>query len=524
MSKSESYLVVVDFPGIKNFVFGTDRLVEIRGGSGLLDELNREELPVFLDKEVGSENVHCIYVGGGAGQFIINADEKQISETLERFKEYCLKKSGGGLLFNFSIQDYEADYTNAKESVYQKLRQKKEEEPFDIQDNLHVGLMRECDSCSGYASDIVKHAEQSSLLCPVCTAKTKFGQNSRFRLWEEFAGFAAGQGYGLEQLRQAQPQSFEDVEKSCSSRQRLVGVIYADGNAMGRIVKEIASPEDFSFFSRTVDESIREACHEAILEHCSMYTDSKIPALILLLGGDDLLVYTTSELAIPMALSAAARFEEKTRQKMAAHGSSFFSQRLQKGMTLSLGVALGKVHTPFSLLLGQAEELLKSAKASGSRDSRCSDYYAPSYIDCHVSTQFKQIRVADSRREHLSYRTEKDSLYFTSRPWDTGTAQEIIEEAQKLAGSGIPRNRLKRLGTLPALGRTRATLEFYNILSRTKGNFQGKPRKTLLWESLSRFGCRLDEAPWQKSRDGWNTMLYDLVEMSELVAHEGPKA
>ena len=34
------FLVQIDTPGIKQFIFGTDALAEIRGASALLDRLN----------------------------------------------------------------------------------------------------------------------------------------------------------------------------------------------------------------------------------------------------------------------------------------------------------------------------------------------------------------------------------------------------------------------------------------------------------------------------------------------------
>ena len=37
------FLVVIDTPGIKQFVFGTDPLAEVRGASALLDRLNRRD-------------------------------------------------------------------------------------------------------------------------------------------------------------------------------------------------------------------------------------------------------------------------------------------------------------------------------------------------------------------------------------------------------------------------------------------------------------------------------------------------
>lgn len=70
----KKYLVVIDVPGIKKYVFGTDRLVEIRGANGLLAQVNEHETPAFLEDNLGKSRVNCIFSGGGAGQFIIDVD------------------------------------------------------------------------------------------------------------------------------------------------------------------------------------------------------------------------------------------------------------------------------------------------------------------------------------------------------------------------------------------------------------------------------------------------------------------
>jgi len=49
----QRFLVVIDTPGIKQFVFGTDALAEIRGGSALLDRLNRIETEDHLSQAPG---------------------------------------------------------------------------------------------------------------------------------------------------------------------------------------------------------------------------------------------------------------------------------------------------------------------------------------------------------------------------------------------------------------------------------------------------------------------------------------
>lgn len=423
---------------------------------------------------------------------------------------------------NFELQPYSGDYVQARDLVYQKLRKRKEENPLKVPVAWHTGLVRDCDSCSGYAQEIVTHGGEPSLLCSVCAKKTLFAQKHRNRLWDEFVQFAATQGHDEQWLQDKQANTFEHVGAACTAKHGHVGLIYADGNAMGNIVQQIDSPDDFAFFSQTVDQSLRNACHQAICEHCLDTNSKHLPALILMLGGDDLLVYSTADRAMPLALSVAQKFEDLTRQAMAESQKEFFTSKVSQGLTISLGIAFGKYHTPFSLLLGQAEELLKSAKTKGSQDSRCTTYYAPTYLDCHFTTQFNQIRVADSRREHLTFLTPQgEPLYLTSRPWDQDTAAKVWEQASRLAHSGIPRSRLKRLGLAPGKGKTGASLEFYTLLSRTKGTISGKPRKTLLWESLAAFGCRLDQAPWQQEENGtWTTHLTDLVKLSEMVPRQ----
>lgn len=520
MHSSEQFLLVADFPGIKGFVFGTDRLVEIRGGSGILDHLNREMLPEVLAEELGADNVECVYAGGGAGQFLVRGSRDRIDGALARLRGLCRKESGGGLRLVTVLVPYQDDYVQATGRAYQELRRRKEEEPPLPRVSDHVGLLRDCDSCSGSAAEMVKHGEKEFLLCPVCAAKTRFGQGTARGLWAEFARSMERQGHDRKAVLEARPVEFKTVGEACTTKSGHVGLIYADGNAMGRLVKEIDSPETFRFFSHTVDTAIREACHEALDRRClpEGRVGKVIPALILLLGGDDLLVYTAADLALPVAMEAARLFEAKTEAAFRDH--PFFRGRLAgKGLTISLGVAFGRANTPFSMLLNQAEELLKSAKIKGSLDARCTGHYAPGYVDYHFAARYNHVRALVCREEQQVLRPDnsKSTLYLTNRPYSLEDMEDLWDQARTISGADIPRSRLKRLGMAPALGRVGANLEFYSLLGQIKEP-RGKKvyRKSILWNALYRFGCRLDEAPWVRRGDDWVTVLTDLVELSEI--------
>ena len=66
-------LVALDTNHIKQYVFATDKLKEIRGGSSRLDRFNRDTMATVaqgLDEEAST-----IYANGGSGLFLLDADQ-----------------------------------------------------------------------------------------------------------------------------------------------------------------------------------------------------------------------------------------------------------------------------------------------------------------------------------------------------------------------------------------------------------------------------------------------------------------
>ena len=345
------------------------------------------------------------------------------------------------------------------------------------------------------------------ILCAACHEKINFAKNHR-GLWREFAGFLEQKGVtGV-----SRPRDFEEVART-SAKKGYLALVYADGNSMGKVVKSIDSPECFRHFSRTVDESIREACHEALLEECINRGGA---ADILLLGGDDLLICLNADAALPFALAVSRKFEEKTTARFAANASLAPRILNGRGITLSFGVVYSKSHTPFSLLLEQAEELLKSAKKGGSVDHRCSACYAPSYIDFHYQSRYNQISVDESRKRFLTLRSNDGDLFLHQKPYSLESATLLLGQTQKLLRLGIPRSRLKRLAKAPFLGKNAGALESLKLVGRTRREEQ----RLALWETLDAFGCG-ELIPWRREEKGFSTMLTDLVELSEFIPSGG---
>lgn len=291
--------------------------------------------------------------------------------------------------------------------------------------------------------------------------------------------------------------------------------MYADGNNIGRIIRTIREKKDFKSFSTMVDRSLKDACHEGLAAHCQLRTGpegiGKVPADILLLGGDDLLVYLAADLALPFALAAARGFTEKTQTRLEA--KPFFRDLFQgQGLTLSFGIAIGKSHTPFTILLEQAEELLKSAKKAGGAN-RTGFSIPLTYLDYHFTSYFNQLRVADCRDLHMHLAAAKP-LQLTAKPYNLDEAQALWDHARSLAQSDIPRSRLHALGVAPTRGKMTATLDCLSIWGRTRNSEQ----RHLLRETLDRFGGDPFIVPWRDGGTAFTTQLIDLLELVELAA------
>ena len=351
-------------------------------------------------------------------------------------------------------------------------------------------------------------------MCGVCLEKLRFERqikrpDSEKGAWNEFLDYLK-----TKSAETARPETFEAIGELCSAKRDYTAVVYADGNNMGKTIEEIDDSDSFRFFSETIEGAIKRACHEAL--HEIFFTREKsgtLPADILLLGGDDLVLYMTAESALPFAVLVARKFNEITKRRFRSEYR--FREKLgERGLTISLGIAYGKSHTPFSIMLNQASELLASAKIAGSQDENSGPYYSPSYIDFHLSTAFNRIDVADCRKNHLEFgrRNTGKKIRLWQKPYSLEDAEALLLHARNLKEKGIPGTRLKRFGYAPTLGKMNGTVECLMLYARTP---KGEKRRAIL-EALERFGC-VPNMPWNETNDDYDsTVLVDLMEIADL--------
>ena len=536
----KKYLIEIGVPSIKKYVFGTNKLKEIRGASALLNYLNSD---YYLLNQIKSSlpEAECIFAGGGSAQFIVKGTEEEVENCMNKLANTFSQETNYGLKLIYGKADlskYNDNYKIARKVAIFESNRKRDEFPIENLPVQHVSYVRECDSCSGVIqynenkdSENNTNTEQADIenkakfddrvLCNICSKKihySSFAKNYNSAVKDKI-----NKTYNIN-IRPSK--DFAQIGENCKSRKNYTAVVYADGNSMGKIIQQIDSPDLYDFFSKTVENAIEDSCIEALCEiYGNFYNQSDIfPAEILLLGGDDLIVYLTAESAFKFATSVAQKFNTKTKEKFKEYDKPFFKNLLQeKGLTISLGIAYGKSHTPFNMLLNQAEQLLKSAKTAGAKDPDSTMYYAPTYIDYNILTNFNQVEVSQVRKEFLHLdkiiiEDEKPRPYqklkLYQKPYSLDNAEKLYDHAKELAKI-IPNSRLKRFGVAPNLGKVNATLE---CLSLYTGSRESNQRKAI-WEALSQFGC-MEEIPWKtedQSTNHYSTMIIDLVELAGFI-------
>jgi GGDEF domain-containing protein len=538
-----TFLVLLDTPSIGQYVFATDHLAEIRGASALLDRLNREETENQLRRKFGNGCVK-VYAAGGAGQFLITAASRHdLESALEELSAFYARETAGEIQVVWGIGELlspaATDYHRALSEAFSELTWKRlcQRQHFIVPT---FPLAVECQSTSYLpATEVFHWAGEIRVISEASRRKYEEASKvARGHLWQRFVAELVELPEELRQDPDAlRCRTIEEIGKFAEVRRGYVGLVYADGNAMGRLVQELDSPETATAFSRLVDESIRDACHQSLAE---IFQDTiqeisrlpaasehrRIPADILLLGGDDLVVVLPADRALPFAIRVSQLFERATQEaqeKLPPVARQFFGKRLAgRGLTLSLGVAIGPARYPFYLLLELADQLLASAKRGGSSDPDAQPYWAPSYIDFHIQTGSATQDLEVVRTE--DYRI-KSSHVRTLRPYRREKLETLWQAARDLAKCRLPQSKRHdlleaALEPRPRLAEWRAK-ELFGRLSETR--FQ--PQRSALYTAMCLLGpVDLNDFPWTHTHNGKPrkaTVLADLMEVYDFVRQTG---
>jgi hypothetical protein len=280
--------------------------------------------------------------------------------------------------------------------------------------------------------------------------------------------------------------------KRAQELKELVGngylaLIHADGNGVGSGADK-SDRERAMFFHRN-RVLLRRAVQKAINEHSPDKGQS--PLIPLMLGGDDLLLVSRAEIALPFVVTLCEALDE--------------FQRNDNGfqLTLGVGVVFAKYTIPIPRLHEVAEQLASSAKRRfrGMKDGETKR----SMVDWAVFSTAWVDDPEEVRRRDWLRGSGNDLRVLSQRPVDVlgqglDSLQGLVRGAGQLAQA--PRSQLRYLADQLPRGRVLSELAFAELPQEAKGPL-AEAGVTTQWRRAANNGP-------------WLTALLDLVEIAEI--------
>ena len=549
-------LLSADTDKIKEYVFESARLPEIRGASVILDNLNQgwpgdgspniREIFATRGLPIGRKGNNkapscIIYAGGGSLLALVPVD---LAEGLKSEIEALYSRETGAATITCVWQPVDAEQVQghlddlmARQSLLLR-RAKQEKDPLPFFEAIPP--VRRCDSCGIRPAAEVETEPELRWLCRPCKKKiekSRPGKNlwTREFLDELLAGrldcepstyLAGSDPAELDSVQGAR--DLEEIAQA-SQDKKSIGFIYADGNGVGRLVEESKTIEEYRRKSDILHKAIRQAVFTALGHHLRIARDiqrevakgkyEEIEAIhpfeIITIGGDDALLIVPGDRALDVAIALGRTFEAEL---------SKYEEFVSSRATLSVGLVIADRRNPVYFLYSLAEELLKSAKRRDRKLAREDQTPAEGTLDFLVlKSQTMLSTDLSDLRSHFPWTVtaepQREKAILTGRPF-TWTEAERLKRTAQAVKRGLPRSQIQALRQALRQGRLAGSLFYLYQWARAD-----KRRKALLWWVEQAWGMQATQAspPWLKLEpdaryERYGTVWEDIAEVMELVS------
>ncbi|MCH7402139.1 hypothetical protein ACFOUP_18975 [Belliella kenyensis] len=504
------YLYGASIQGIQSFIFQTNKLKEIVGGSELVDYLSSTFFKEFLEENgISFHEGDLILSAAGNIKYEFNkADDCQ--KVVKGFSKKAMLKAPGITVSQATVtlDDFET-YGKALQALEDRLRIQRNKanyilgdyNPFKIGASARrtggLGVKYEKDEIIdlGQLNKHKRAAISESKLMEVLTGRKKataIRDNSELAV--EWGDFTSGNNW--------------------------LGIIHADGNGLGAHIMSIYSKiegdgikEVIREFSKTLDlatkQSVREAYQE-IFGNDSKSESYEPPIRPILLGGDDITVIIKGDAAIPFANVFLKKFEANTKSMFLELEKRLKIEDknlgLSKGLTACAGVSFVKPNFPFHYGVHLSESLTAAAKTS-SKSNLIEGKIPSSAIFHKVQSSFVEdySAIVDQMLDHGHIRFDFGP-YFIDKNNSYSTIDELLFWIKTIKRPSAPRAGLRQwLGVIPH-DPTQAKFMFDRIRQNLKERNYQNIISDLHLEN---------EYPFMRDKKTY-THLYDVVNLSSL--------
>jgi hypothetical protein len=226
-------IALLDLDQIKAFIYAAPVLRAIRGSSSMLAAFNDPEGPSGVKKRVRQAEGSFVYAGGGS---VLAQFDSQVKAKvfIDSEKRKLTNITHGGATLTGVIQEVgSAGFSTAVLQAQSKLNQAKARRTLESQSPHHF-LLKPCQACAARPAE-KRNSHRVQLVCSTCDERIRRGGEDRTN-WQRLLRSFAEASRGWENAEPA-----EDLETLAAISRDYIGVIQADGNAMGDRVRQLAT-------------------------------------------------------------------------------------------------------------------------------------------------------------------------------------------------------------------------------------------------------------------------------------------
>jgi CRISPR/Cas system-associated protein Cas10 (large subunit of type III CRISPR-Cas system) len=388
----------------------------------------------------------------------------------------------------------DGDFSAALANGEKAIRRKKESKQYSYQLNSSPYYKR-CALCGIYPAESKsydKNKKKYDLLCASCSVK-RYKSKKWLDIHTDIKQKFKANGKVIKDF----PIQFNQIGDA-SRKEGYMGFIMADANRMGEKIRNIHDPNELEQFSKKIEEINKSCLVDAIWQafENTPLKDNLLPVNILILGGDDMVMVTTAETAIKIALEYCDKFQKATKPEI----------------SISAAVVIAKDTYPINSYVALGEELLKMAKKKSREYLDFEEDKEVGTIDYKVVTGAfsESINITRYKKDRY-YKKDNNEFLLTFKPYSLEDMGKLTYLGAEFKEKNFPRNKIKSFENMLRLGKGASILEFLTMKSRLS-----KEQKGIMDKFLGEFDM-VNLMPWRKKGDKYESNLLDLVEIYEIL-------
>lgn len=477
-------LVVVDTDRIGGYVFESSRPPVLKGASMILANLNRK-----IEKDYGKQ---AIFSGGGEALLLVAAGKSEkIRETIEKwFKD----ETEGALTVTVRAlpvcpEDFISEPDPPRRAAaraslltgtaavlaHARDRVRREKDQRAPSREAVSGAAQRCESCrdrkgveelskyrpdqaEAWRTDLTERERLEAKLCKACGTRWKVGKGKIAGLSLEDIVYR----YAMAQ-RRAEAEGEEPLAAGpAEGKERYIGFLYADGNAMGQLFGGLASLAELRFLSGAVAHVFDQAeLRVGGLLAAELGKKHEEGYLSLLGGGDERVWILPAPLAVQVAETLPRWIDEETRG--IPDLCSLLQARGIETLTIGTGLVICEHKFPVRYQYELAKDLQKSAKSLYYKNSRSTPeepIKVLSALDFELVTDGSPMGESLERARGVAYETDDPDFLRTCRPYTAEAFSRLVHRVRSLGEQEMGKSQLYALQS----GATEGRAVFRNFL------------------------------------------------------------